>query len=453
MRRRRIFAWFGLFVLAICEWNCMIVEGLYGFNKIRPRVCSGRDGRKGTCMFALECQQTDGEPLGTCIDGFLVGSCCGYNDQSNQVRTSTVNINKIQSPSIFPLPTTTTLKWNLVTEIFRKTTPSPSPTSAKIPYTSPVVASTSFPTSAPPAIITAKPSQKRPIIIRKTTIKPQTTIKATTLTLTTTTSVNLQLEKECGTQHKTPQTRIVGGANAAFGSWPWQASVRRTAFYGFASTHRCGGAVVSSKGWVLTAGHCVDDLLVSQIRVRLGEYDFASVSEPLPFVERSVQRKIVHPKYNFYTYDNDLALVLLERSLDIKQPHISPICLPPNDELLIGKKATVTGWGRLSEGGVLPTILQEVVVPIVSNEKCNKMFAAANRPETIPEIMLCAGYTTGGKDSCQGDSGGPLQVKGDDGKWFLAGIISWGIGCGDPNLPGVCTRISKFKNWIMQNAT
>lgn len=248
-----------------------------------------------------------------------------------------------------------------------------------------------------------------------------------------------------------PQTRIVGGKNAPFGRWPWQVSVRRTSFFGFSSTHRCGGAILN-ENWIATAGHCVDDLLTSQIRIRVGEYDFSSVQEELPYVERSVARKVVHPKYNFFTYEYDLALVQLDKPLEFAN-HIRPICLPASDDLLIGENATVTGWGRLSEGGTLPSVLQEVQVPIVSNDRCKSMFLRAGRHEFIPEIFLCAGHENGGQDSCQGDSGGPLQVRGKDGRYFLAGIISWGIGCAEANLPGVCTRISKFVPWILNNVT
>ncbi|XP_037955602.1 serine proteinase stubble [Teleopsis dalmanni] len=248
-----------------------------------------------------------------------------------------------------------------------------------------------------------------------------------------------------------PETRIVGGKSATFGRWPWQVSVRRTSFFGFSSTHRCGGALIN-ENWIATAGHCVDDLLISQIRIRVGEYDFSHVQEQLPYIERGVSKKVVHPKYNFFTYEYDLALVKLEQPLEFA-PHVSPICLPQTDSLLIGMNATVTGWGRLSEGGTLPSVLQEVSVPIVSNDNCKTMFLRAGRQEFIPEIFLCAGYETGGQDSCQGDSGGPLQVKSQDGRFFLAGIISWGIGCAEANLPGVCTRISKFVPWILENVT
>lgn len=51
----------------------------------------------------------------------------------------------------------------------------------------------------------------------------------------------------------------------------------------------------------------------------------------------------------------------------------------------------------------------------------------------------------------QGDSGGPLVIQRKrDKRWVLAGVISWGIGCAEPNQPGVYTRISEFREWINQ---
>ena len=94
-------------------------------------------------------------------------------------------------------------------------------------------------------------------------------------------------------------------------------------------------------------------------------------------------------------------------------------------------------------------------------------FRNSGQNEWIPNIFMCAGTAAGGQDSCEGDSGGPLvvkvrmmmmmmmmmmimmiMIKGKNGRWSLAGIISWGIGCGDRNRPGVYTRISEFRKWI-----
>jgi hypothetical protein len=47
----------------------------------------------------------------------------------------------------------------------------------------------------------------------------------------------------------------------------------------------------------------------------------------------------------------------------------------------------------------------------------------------------------------QGDSGGPL-VRKIDGSWTLVGIVSAGIGCGQPSQPGLYARVTKYTGWI-----
>ena len=58
--------------------------------------------------------------------------------------------------------------------------------------------------------------------------------------------------------------------------------------------------------------------------------------------------------------------------------------------------------------------------------------------------FICAS-TYGEKDSCQGDSGGPLSIQRADGRYTLAGIVSWGIGCTGG---GYYTKVSEFVDWI-----
>lgn len=80
-----------------------------------------------------------------------------------------------------------------------------------------------------------------------------------------------------------------------------------------------------------------------------------------------------------------------------------------------GKEGTVVGWGRTTEGGMLPGIVQEVQVPIWSLAQCRAMKYRASR---ITPYMMCAGK--GHQDSCQGDSGGPLLINNGD-KYEIVG--------------------------------
>ena len=92
----------------------------------------------------------------------------------------------------------------------------------------------------------------------------------------------------------------------------------------------------------------------------------------------------------------------------------------------------------------LPTDLQWVAVPTVTNQQCGNSYNG------ITDSMICAGFPEGGKDSCQGDSGGPFICE-DNEKAVLTGVVSFGIGCALPDYPGVYARVTAVLDWVKAN--
>ncbi|KAE8578190.1 hypothetical protein XENTR_v10023386, partial [Xenopus tropicalis] len=219
--------------------------------------------------------------------------------------------------------------------------------------------------------------------------------------------------------------------------WPWQVYLRGPNFF-------CGGSLITSK-WIISAAHCCHSTLTpSNYTVYAGAYNLSGANSHE--VKVKVKNFIINPNYTTFTKGSDICLMELQTELNFTQ-YISPVCLPASGVAFpTGLPCWVTGWGNIARNVSLPPpkTLQEVLVPLIGAQVCKSYYS---RVANITDNMICAGYVSGGKGICQGDSGGPLVCAQAD-RWYLVGIVSFGIPCEQKYYPSVYGRSNAFVDWI-----
>ncbi|NXA42160.1 TPA protein, partial [Eudromia elegans] len=255
----------------------------------------------------------------------------------------------------------------------------------------------------------------------------------------------------CGLrQRSVRQYRIKGGSRADIAAHPWQAAIFARYRRAPGEHFLCGGILIGSC-WVLSAAHCFEDgFRASQLKIVLGRNSRATPEENEQNFE--VKRYTMHPKYDSENFDNDIALLQLKSDLEecaVETNVVRAACLPtPQLQLPDWTECEISGYGKDEEfSPFYSEHLKEGHVRLFPARRCTTQHLD-NR--TVTDNMLCAGDTRNLDDACKGDSGGPLVCMKDE-RMYLIGIISWGIGCGRKDVPGVYTNVTRYLGWIQDN--
>lgn len=217
------------------------------------------------------------------------------------------------------------------------------------------------------------------------------------------------------------------------------------------NVYQCGGALINPSV-VLTAAHCVQNKQAKLLKIRAGEWDTQTKNEIVPHQDRDVIEVIVHEEYYKGALYNDFALLILSQPVEMLE-NIGMACLPPQNDKFDGSRCFASGWGKdvFGKEGKYQVILKKIELPVVPNDQCQKKLRSTRLGKyfTLHPSFICAGGEVG-KDTCKGDGGSPLvcPIPGAVNRYYQAGIVAWGIGCGENQVPGVYANVAGAREWV-----
>ncbi|KAJ8955422.1 hypothetical protein NQ318_003520 [Aromia moschata] len=168
------------------------------------------------------------------------------------------------------------------------------------------------------------------------------------------------------------------------GEWCWQVALINSL-----NQYLCGAALIGTQ-WVLTAAHCVTNIVRSgdAIYVRVGDHDLTRKYGSPGAQTLRVATTYIHHNHNSQTLDNDIALLKLHRQAELKEG-VCLVCLPARGAShAAGKRCTVTGYGYMGEAITFsrsdPTKSAKAEIPIVSDAECIRKVNAVTEKIFIP---------------------------------------------------------------------
>ncbi|KAL3875572.1 hypothetical protein ACJMK2_033513 [Sinanodonta woodiana] len=257
-----------------------------------------------------------------------------------------------------------------------------------------------------------------------------------------------QTNVPCGTPVVQPITkRIVGGREAAQGSWPWMVMI-------VALTNDLqfivegSGSILGTHVILTTAQHfegsgfSIFDLDLRHWQLHLGNHHLNTRDQNQKVYH--IRKVIIHPGYNVTSLRDDIALIITQEPIEYND-HTRPACLPDVfHRYHVGDICYLPGWGStLSTGN--EDVLNQVNMPILDDGVCSRHFR-----DFLSDTELCAGYENGIKEFCPNDLGSPLMCKDRNGRWYIQGLASSGLDCHIAKYPGVYEDVSLYSDWIKQ---
>ncbi|XP_020662943.3 serine protease 53 [Pogona vitticeps] len=230
---------------------------------------------------------------------------------------------------------------------------------------------------------------------------------------------------------------------SAEGLWPWYVSLQ------YQGKHICGGTLISEDR-ILTAAQCfIERQETEGWEVLLGEQQEGGKQTWLE--KRTLENIELHGAYVDAMEGFDIAMAKLAHPV-VFNNSIRTICAPYAKHQFPFGSTCWTRGRRTDEFGQLSSP-KSVEVRLLGPKNCNCIYNKTSDPGheiSITSDMLCA-TPYNRTMHCEESIGEPL-VCNNNGVWFVAGIASFGKGCGTVIRPGVYTAVSAYQEWIMQLA-